>query len=64
MPPLSKAGLVKIGLTMPFTNQYNEPQDVAESPLMYKALLIVLQWANKYYPELEDAEVVAKEVHW
>lgn len=65
LPPLSDTGLAKIGLTLPFTNRRNEPEDVAESPLMYSALLTVKRWAHKYYPdELKGAELVAKEVHW
>jgi len=64
LPPLTKTGLAKIGLTLPFTNERNEPQDISETPLMYYALLTVIRWAHKYYPELEGAEIVAKEVHW
>lgn len=56
--------MAKIGLTYPFTNEENKPKNVLESPLVYHALLRAKNWARKYYPGLEGAEVVSKEVHW
>lgn len=64
LPPLSETGSTKVGLTLPFTNQQNEPEDVSETPLMYFALLLVLKWVRKYYPGLKGSEVVGKEAHW
>ncbi|OBT60294.1 hypothetical protein VE03_10279 [Pseudogymnoascus sp. 23342-1-I1] len=64
LPPVSEQGLAKIGLTLPFRNKQNVPEDVGESDLMYFALLKALDWARKYYDGLGGAEIVYKGAHW
>ena len=64
LPALHKDGLAKLGLTFPFTNVRNEPEDVSESDLMYRALEMAMRWVLLYYPELKGAKVVARELHW